>query len=216
MDETPRTGTDRERRVVGVLLTGGGSRRLGADKARLRLGNSTLAERAADRLDAVCAAVVEAGPGHSGRPHVVEDPPGAGPLAALVAAARAEPADAYLLLAVDMPRVDVPLLRLLATWPSPASVVPVVGGRSQLVCARWSAAAVASARDLLDAGERSLRALEAATPVVHLHDEWRGAAGPDAFADVDTADDAAALGVDLPGDRGRSDGAGAGGTVQVP
>jgi molybdopterin-guanine dinucleotide biosynthesis protein A len=188
-------GGGRKGGVAGVLLTGGASRRLGAPKALLRAGGETLAERAARRLEAVCAPVIEVGPGWSGRPHVVEEPPGSGPLAALVAGARAAGGRAVLLLAVDMPRVEVPLLRLLAAWPGTASVVPAVGGRAQLVCARWSPAAVETAAGLVAAGERSLRALESATEVLLLHDEWRGVAVAGDFADVDTPDDVRALGL---------------------
>ncbi len=49
------------------------------------------------------------------------------------------------------------------------------------------------------AGERSLRALLAAVPHDVLAEaEWRRVAPADVFADVDTPDDAVALGLTLP------------------
>ena len=71
--------------MAGVLLTGGASRRMGTDKARLVVNGETLAARSARVLTAVCDPVVEVGPGVSGLPAVLEEPPGAGPLVALLA-----------------------------------------------------------------------------------------------------------------------------------
>ena len=68
--------------VAGLLLTGGRSRRLGTEKARLVFAGETLAQRAARVLDGVCDRVVELGPGYTSWPHIVEEPPGGGPLAA--------------------------------------------------------------------------------------------------------------------------------------
>ena len=108
--------------VSGLLLTGGASRRLGVDKSRLRVDGRTLAERAAERLRAVCDIVVEVGPGRSDLPVAREDPPrfwpargrrsrrsvvaGSGPHR-LGARARRRPAE----------RSTSALLRFLRDWP---------------------------------------------------------------------------------------------------
>src|SRR4051794_16293155 len=135
--------------TAGILLTGGRSRRLGVDKATLVLDGETLAARAAQRLSTVCSPVVEAGDGVSGLSAVREAPAGAGPLAALAAAggwlrARGHPGSA-LLLAVDLPAVDAPLLRWLRDRPGEATAVLRVGGRLQPVCARYGADALLAA-----------------------------------------------------------------------
>ena len=87
---------------------------MGTDKALLEVDGRTLAERAAAVLRAVCDPVLEVGPGVSGLPAVREDPPGAGPLAALGAGAaelaRGGHAGPVLVLAVDMPFVTAGLL----------------------------------------------------------------------------------------------------------
>lgn len=181
--------------VAGILLTGGASRRLGRDKATVVVGGRTLAVRAAGTLRAVCRPVVEVGPGVSGLPAAREDPPGRGPLAALVAGREALAAAGWdgpvLLLAVDLPRVGPPLLDLLTrVAPGAAAAVPVHGGARQACCARYGPAALAAARDALDAGERSLRAVLAAVATVEVPEgEWRAVAGADAFEDVDTPAD---------------------------
>ena len=92
-------------------------------------------------LASVCDPVVEVGPGVSGLPAVREEPPGAGPLVALLAGVGAlgEPSS-VILLACDLPNVSPELLRLLVEWPGSGTVIPVVDGRFQYACARYGAA----------------------------------------------------------------------------
>jgi molybdopterin-guanine dinucleotide biosynthesis protein A len=175
--------------TVGLLLTGGASRRLGADKA------AALGPRTAAVLEAaVDGAVVEVGPGHTSLPQVREEAPGRGPLAAVAAAVAALPSEDAVVLACDLPFVGEPLLRFLAGQLG--TVVPVVDGREQWLCARYSAAALARAASLVATGERRMEALAAADGAVFLdEDGWGAVAGPLDFADVDTPEDAARLGV---------------------
>jgi molybdopterin-guanine dinucleotide biosynthesis protein A len=181
--------------VGGVLLTGGASRRMGRDKATLVVGGETLAARAARVLSAVCAAVIEVGDGESGLPSVREAPPGAGPLAALVAGADALGTFPVVLLACDMPFVDAPLLELLAQWPGAGTVVPVDGGDLQYGCARYGGASIDEARTALRSGTAALK--RAAYGMVDYVPEhvWRQVAPAHAFADLDTPDDIARFGL---------------------
>jgi len=145
---------------AGLLLTGGASTRMGRDKATIAIGGSTLAARTAAVLAAVAAPCIEVGPGVSGLPAVQEEPPGAGPLAALAAGAAALPtATPSLVVACDLPALSEALLRWLAGHPGPGSVVPVWEGRPQTLCARWSVPSLARAIALVAAGARSVRAL---------------------------------------------------------
>jgi molybdenum cofactor guanylyltransferase len=191
-------------RVSGLLLTGGRSRRLGADKARLVLDGETLARRMAARLAAVCDAVYEVGPGLTGLPSVTERPAGSGPLAALAAGGdalreRGEFGPA-LLVAVDLPRIGVPVLELLRDWQGAPTVVPEAGGRLQPVCARYGPDELVAAASLVTGGVRSLHALlDVIEYEICPEAVWRAVAPPDAFVDVDTPEDAARLGIDLTG-----------------
>jgi molybdopterin-guanine dinucleotide biosynthesis protein A len=185
---------------AGVLLTGGSSRRLGFDKATARIGAETLAERAARVLAAVCAPVVEIGPGRSPLPAVREEPAGSGPLAGLVAGADALGVDTLVLLGCDLVRIEAPVLALLAGWQGAATAVPTVDGRPQYVCARYGADAIEAARALLVTGERSLRALfDAIDADLVPEPRWQAVAPVDAFDDLDTPADLARLGVARPG-----------------
>jgi molybdopterin-guanine dinucleotide biosynthesis protein A len=180
---------------AGVLLTGGGSRRLGLDKATLVVNGERLADHAARVLGVVCRRVVEVGPGITGLPVCREDPVGSGPLAALVAgvvALGSAASGGVVLLACDLPAVEEPLVRLVAEWPGRSTVVPVSGGRLQPVCARYGRAALEEAAAALAAGERSLRGLLGRTDHDLLHEStWSAVAPRDAFADVDTPADLA-------------------------
>ena len=184
--------------IGGLLLTGGASRRMGEDKALIEVGGRRLVDRAATLLTAVADPVVEVGPGWSGLPAVQEDPPGSGPLAALGAGAAALRAAGYdgpvLVLAVDMPRVGVELLRFLAGRAGTATAVPRAGGHPQPMCARYGPDVLAAVDERLAAGGRSLRdlleTLAALGAVSWVEpEEWEPVAGPEAFADVDTPED---------------------------
>ena len=190
--------------VCGLLLTGGRSRRLGADKAGLVLDGETLARRMAARLAAVCDPVLEVGRGVSGLPSVSEQPAGSGPLAALAAggdALRDRGAVApALLVAVDLPRVGIPVLELLRDWPGAPTAVPEAGGRLQSVCARFGPDALVAAGSLVIGGVRSLHALlDVIDYDVVPETTWRSIAPADTFDDVDTPGDAERLGIELPG-----------------
>ena len=185
--------------VAGLLLTGGASRRMGRDKALLELDGHRLVDRAAGALCAVAGPVIEVGPGWSSLDAVREDPPGSGPLAAVstgVAALRNRGhAGAVLVLAVDMPRVGVDLLRLLAERAGPATAVPRADGFPQVLCARYGPATLAAVDDLRAAGGVSLKRLVedlAATggDVGWVEpDEWVPVAGRQAFWDIDTPEE---------------------------
>lgn len=170
--------------TAGILLVGGEGSRLGRDKASLVLAGRTLRAAAEGRLAQACSPVV-----------VVDRATAAGGPLAAVAAGRAATAQAAgaLVLAVDMPFVTVALLRWLADQTT--TVVPVVGGREQFLCARYDGLLLDRAASLVAAGRRSMRDLvaEAGAAVVRAGaDRWGEVAAADAFADIDTEADWAA------------------------
>ncbi len=177
---------------------------MGVDKADLRLGDVRLADRATRVLTEVCNPVLEVGPGRSTLTAVAEEQPGAGPLVALVAGARAlrrqHHAGPVILLAVDLPFVEPPLLRLLDGRPPAPVTAPVAGNEPQPCCARFTPDALALAEQLVADGARSLRALLAATTVDLVPEAvWRAVAPAHALDDLDTPDDGARHGLARPG-----------------
>lgn len=159
-------------RVGGIVLAGGRSRRMGADKALLRLDGEHLASRVARALRAggagpvvVVRAADQAPPDVSDARVVADGTPDLGPLeglrtglAALEGAADVAvvaPADAPAL----APELVRALVRALADDPTLQAAVPVRDGRVQPLTAAYRLDVLATAAALLASGERRARAL---------------------------------------------------------
>ncbi len=146
--------------MIGFVVAGGRSARMGRDKADLPWGSATLLDHALARLREVCREVrVLCGPApryaDRGVPIVLDAPRGAGPLAALVAAlAGLAPDELGLFLAVDLPLVPISLLRALSEAATGHDVVvPVTAPGPHPLCAAYRAACLEPARRRLAAGE---------------------------------------------------------------
>lgn len=155
---------------IGVVLAGGASRRMGRDKARLRLGPTNLVQRAASTLSAVVDVVCIADRGRqlvTGCDSVL-DGPGRGPAAGILGAAAAHPGSELLVLACDLPAVSLDLLRHLATFchreagtvEAPAeAVVPRWSQGIEPLCALYRPAALDALAGEVLAGRFALHAL---------------------------------------------------------
>jgi molybdopterin-guanine dinucleotide biosynthesis protein A len=185
--------------IAGLLLTGGASRRMGRDKASIVLGGGlTCAQTVARRLIEVADPTFEVGPGNSGLRAVLDESPGAGPLAALATGWRALNAIGYtgpaLLLACDLPLMSVAVLELVAHIPDNNTIVPMVDGRPQPLCARYAPSTLDLCEGLVAQGERSLRTLLDVATVTWLDESvWSAVADARCFADIDTPEDVASL-----------------------
>ena len=196
-------------RVAGMLLTGGTSRRMGVDKATMLVDGERAAPRLAGLLLSVADPVVEVGPGHTTLGAVAEQPSGSGPVVAVAAGWRALRRTGgrrpVLTLACDLPLMTRGLLRWLADRPGDGSVVPVVTGRPQPLCARWSPADLDRMDGLVAAGARAFKTMYQALDVSFAdEDEWRAAARPADFSDTDSPEDLQRLGLAMGPAPGRS------------
>jgi len=106
--------------LFGLLLCGGRSSRMGQDKALLQLngshGSESLLQRGLRLLrEAGCGGVWLSGD-YPGFAAIADDPAwlGRGPLAGIASALQRYPEARWLILPVDMPGMDAPLLRALA------------------------------------------------------------------------------------------------------
>jgi len=173
---------------------------MGRDKSQLIVDGETLAVRTAALLRNVVETAIEVGPGVSGLLSTREEPPGAGPLAAIAAGRRAlrdrGHTGSALVIACDLPFLSEALLRFLVDWDSPGTVVPVVGGRPQPLCAKWGHHDLDGAGQLVDDGVRSLKHLTTQPDVVLLDEAaWRHVATDVQFSDVDSPADLGRLGL---------------------
>ena len=174
--------------VAAAVLAGGGSRRMGQDKAALVVDGERLLDRAVGALREATrddrpvlvvgphrtmtgAAPAETTPWAMATdlPHgarwISDLRPSAGPLAGLeTALAAADDAEVVLITGVDHPWQAPDVLRrlvdrLVEAEPSPAAVVLGTADGPQLLVGAYRPAALATVRRLLDAGERRLRSL---------------------------------------------------------
>ncbi|MFI7499339.1 NTP transferase domain-containing protein [Streptomyces sp. NPDC049687] len=180
-----------------VVLAGGGARRLGgADKPGVRVGGRALL----DRVLAACAeahtTVVVADPRPTARPvrWAREDPPGAGPVAALDAGLRRTTADDVLVLSADLPFLSAGTVRRLldalrVDGAAEGALLTDADGRDQPLVAAYRTAALRRELALLTTTHGGLtglplRRLTAGLDLTRVPD-------PVASFDCDTWDDIA-------------------------
>jgi molybdopterin-guanine dinucleotide biosynthesis protein A len=186
--------------VAGLLLSGGASQRMGFDKASIRVDGRSAASRAATLLSSVADPVWEVGPSHCHLPHVVEDPPGSGPVGAVAAGWKALTEAGHrgpvLVLACDLPLMTTGLLRWLAEVPTESTVVPVVEGRAQPLCARWSVADLSRLVELFASGYRAFKTMYETMDIAFVDEQaWGPAASARMFTDTDAPEDLERLGI---------------------
>ena len=187
--------------AAAAVLAGGASRRMGRDKATLRVGGVELASlvlaAAAQVADPVVLVAPEGHPARRVAAPAVADP-GLGPLAALAAALDALEAEHVLVLAADHPGLRVPLLAHLVALAGEADAVACRRGPrlEPLVAVYRRAPALAAARSRLAGppGHHSLLGLLAGLRTLVVEEpDWRRL-DPDgrSFADLDDPADLAA------------------------
>lgn len=158
--------------LLGAVLAGGLSSRMGSDKATLRPdGGQTMLDRAADALRAVCGDVVivggqattlsacDANPGQARGYVVVADlRPSVGPLGGIEALLASNLAREYLVCPCDVPLITPHVLRLLLTHRDAPATVLRIAGRDNIepLPARIASNALAVVQQLLNSGERSV------------------------------------------------------------
>ncbi len=154
------------RAVVGVALGGGQSRRMGRDKARLRLGGASLLERTVARLREVVPEVLVADRGLELVPECtapgcrsIPDGPGAGPASGILGAALERPGHDLLVLACDLPAIPEALLRHLAEPIEEDAHVPRWSRGFEPLCALYRPAALALISAEVRAGRLALHAM---------------------------------------------------------
>lgn len=161
--------------MIGVVLAGGSSKRMGLDKATVPVAGRPMLAWVLAAITPVCEEVVVSGRSAPSDVRVVADPPTPhrGPLAGLVAAQAAFPADHLLVVAVDQPWMLTETAARLAETTRDLAVVPVESGVRQTTCAVYPPNLAGLATEELRGGGslQSLLDLASFVPVVDWH-EW--------------------------------------------
>jgi molybdopterin-guanine dinucleotide biosynthesis protein A len=147
-----------------VLLAGGRSRRMGADKTTLLIGGKPLWQRQFSILKEMrpnalwisargelpwCPPEIEV---------VVDLPPSRGPLSGVTAALRRLQTSHLMVLAVDLPQMTADHLRKLWGLARPGSgTIPLHSDYLEPLCAIYPVEALAAAEETLNSGDASLQ-----------------------------------------------------------
>ncbi|HEX5418469.1 MAG TPA: NTP transferase domain-containing protein [Gammaproteobacteria bacterium] len=180
--------------LLGLVLAGGESRRMGRDKGALVIGGEPQVRRAWRLLNRFCVgAYVSARegqasePAYAGLPLILDREAGLGPAAGLMAAWREHPEAAWLVLAADMPLVDAGLLAELIRGRDPerlATVFRQPEGWLQPLCAIWEPRACTALEARLAAGDGSLRRVLEGGPIAEL-----APSAPERLTGINTEDE---------------------------
>lgn len=151
--------------VLGAVLCGGASRRMGRDKALLPIDGVAMAARVAAALrEGGCDEVVAIGGdaiglAQLGLTFVADEFPGEGPLGGVITALAAHAgAAAVVVVACDLPALRPATVRALVAALPGHDVAVATAGRPQPVCAAWRPAAEATLRSAFAHGERRMMA----------------------------------------------------------
>lgn len=140
--------------LIGAVLVGGQSSRMGRDKAEVLASGSPMLERVGAALATVTGHVVVLGPDRPGWESWPDGFHVEGPLAGIATALSRIASGDVLVVAVDHPYVRSETLQALASFDSDLPVVPVdQSGMRQVTCARYPhSIAEAAAEEAAGAG----------------------------------------------------------------
>lgn len=138
--------------LFGLVLAGGASTRMRADKAALEYRGQPQLRRAFELLSKTCAATFVSvrpdqrdDPARAGFPQIVDRQPGIGPIAGISAALLEHPKAAWLVLACDLPFLTEGTLQNLIAQRNPHRIATAYrsthDGLPEPLCAIWEPAA---------------------------------------------------------------------------
>lgn len=192
--------------MIGVVLAGGRSERMGRPKAFIEVDGVPLVRRALDALGAVCSRLILVAAGEApfaslGVPVVPDAFPLSGPLAGIHAALSSSAGEPCLVVACDQPFLSPALLGLIARKGEAAiregadAAVPRIGGRLQGLTAAYAPAALPAAEARLRRGELRISDFLGGLRVAEIAEEACRRVDPrlDSFVNLNTPEDLARI-----------------------
>jgi molybdopterin-guanine dinucleotide biosynthesis protein A len=150
--------------LIGAVLCGGASRRMGTDKAFIEIDGVPMVRRAASALAKAGCATIYAVGGDSVRLRrlgfvtLADQYPGEGPLGGIVTALHLaiDPGATVLVTACDMPSLDGDTLAMLASSLGDADVVMAHSDRLEPLCSCWRGEVLDHLRSEFEHGTRAV------------------------------------------------------------
>lgn len=161
--------------ILGVILAGGASTRMGKDKALVEVNGVPMIHYVAAALASACDRIAVAGhPDPPGPWEVIADRGERfrGPLAGLAAASEAHPHEALMVVGVDQPWLAAATVRQVCARLGERPAVPVEDGFRQALCAAYPPGLASLASAELQGGG-SLQSMLDVTAYDAIAD-WRG------------------------------------------
>lgn len=165
----PEIGQEAEAKVplLGLVLAGGSSTRMGRDKGAIEYDGQPAAARCVELLRGYCEEAfvsvrrdqLDAAP-YSELPCIADRFDGFGPIGGVLSAMLARPDAAWLVLACDMPNVNGDTLRALLDGRNPlraATCFPASDGGPEPLCTVYEPKSAQYLFDRMSAGDGSLR-----------------------------------------------------------
>ena len=185
--------------LYGLVLVGGRSTRMGRDKSKLVYHGVAEWQRVRDLLGTVCERVLisvspEQAERFSAEELVVDRWDGIGPMNGIASALREHEGVAFLVVACDMPGLDVETIHALVQARDDAADATVMvneHGQFEPLCAVYEPDALPRLLSAIDAGAYSLNGMLADARVKRVT-----AAGADVLANVNTPEEASRHGAD--------------------
>ncbi len=119
----------KEEKIVGIVLSGGKSRRMGQEKGLVKYKRKALIEHAIETLKPLCDELVISTANDAyaylGLPMIADEIPDCGPIGGISTCMKAVNADVYLVISCDVPNVPTELFSDLLAQVNENAVIPI-------------------------------------------------------------------------------------------
>ncbi|MCZ4695386.1 molybdenum cofactor guanylyltransferase [Ancylomarina euxinus] len=154
----------KETKIVGIVLSGGKSSRMGQEKGLVKYQGKALIEYAIETLKPLCHEMVisTANDDYSylGLPMIADEIPDCGPIGGISTCMKAIEADIYLVISCDVPHVPTQLFVDLLAELNGNAIIPIdETGRKQPLVACYASSASAYFHEALETGHLKMMSL---------------------------------------------------------
>ena len=154
----------KEAKIVGIVLSGGKSKRMGQEKGLVKYRGKALIEYAIDTLKPLCHEMVISTANNDytylGLPLIADEIPDCGPIGGISTCMKAVEADIYLVISCDTPHLPTQLFTDLVAQLKDKAIIPIdETGRKQPLAACYASSASSFFHEALESRELKMMSL---------------------------------------------------------